>query len=311
MTFTRLTGSELFFDVLNRLTEVAIKSGKDAFTSNLLEILEKVLAERPASMATINALREILMYFLEKGVDGLAEHISKVKSNYDAALWKSAEVASRRVANGDRVFTNSNSLAVRRLLRVLRDQDKYVEVYVSESRPGNEGILIAEYAESLGFKVYLIVDSAVRFFMKDIDKVFVGAEAISANGAVVSKVGTSLVALVAKEARKRVFVIAPTMKFSYETIHGELLKIPEGGVGLLANAEEDQRLLQGFTARVPLYDVTPAEYVDAVATEYGLVAPQAIPMLLRALYGTYPPTIMSLNDTLAMLKHGSGSRRSK
>lgn len=308
MTLTRLTGSELFFSVLDKLMKVAVTSSKDAFTSNLLEVLEKVLVERPASMATINALREISIYFLEKGVEGLAEYISKVKSSYDAALWKSAEVASRRIMNGDRIFTNSNSLAIRRLLKVLRDQGKDVEVYVSESRPGNEGILVAEYAESLGFRVYLMVDSAVRFFVKDVDKVFVGAEAISANGAVVSKIGTSLVALVAKEARKRVFVVAPTMKFSYETIHGELLKIPEGGVDLLADTEGDQKLLRGFTARVPLYDVTPAEYIDAVATEYGLVAPQAIPMLLRTLYGTYPPAIMSLNEALTMLKRESGSR---
>ncbi|MEM0249318.1 MAG: initiation factor 2B [Desulfurococcaceae archaeon] len=308
MAFTRLTGSELFFSVLDRLAKAALTHSRDAFTGDLLEILEKVLAERPASMATINALREISTYFLENGVDGLAEYIGKMRSNYDAALWKSAEVASRRVESGDRIFTNSNSLAVRRLLKVLRDQNKDIAVYVSESRPGNEGVLIAEYAESLGFNVYLMVDSAVRFFVKDIDKVFVGAEAISANGAVVSKVGTSLVALVAKEARKRVFVVAPTMKFSYETIHGELLKIPEGGIELITDIEKDRELPRGFTARVPLYDVTPAEYVDAVATEYGLVAPQAIPMLLRTLYGTYPPTVASLNDVLVRLKGGSCSR---
>lgn len=307
-TLKRLTGSELLFNVLDNLAKLAETTSEESFARNLLKVFERILSERPVSTATINALRNMSKYFIERGLDGLVEYINKLRSEYDAALWKSAEVASRRVSSGEKIFTNSNSLAVRRLLKILRDQGKDVEVYVSESRPGNEGFLIAEYAESLGLKAYLIVDSAVRFFAKSIDKVFVGAEAIAANGAVVSKVGTSLVALVAKESRKRVFVIAPTFKFSYETIQGELLKIPEGNLELIIDAERDQELPSGFVARIPLYDVTPAEYIDAIATEYGLIAPQAIPILLKTLYGTYPPEVAPLSDILVKLESKLCSR---
>lgn len=306
MAFRRLTGSELFFLLLDELAKLAGTVDENSLVKSFLELSEKVLVERPASVAVVNALRKAAEHILEKGIADLAEYINKLKLEYDSALWKSAEVAARRVNRGDRIFTNSNSLAVRRLLKVLRDREVDVEVFVAESRPGEEGLLMAEYAESLGFPVYLLTDSATRFFIKDMDKVFVGAEAIAANGAVVSKVGTSIIALVAKEARKRVFVVAPTMKFSYESIHGELLKIPEGGSELLLHTQHAEVVPQGFAARVPLYDVTPAEYVDAVATEYGIVAPQAVPILLKALYGTYPPEIVHLDRLLVELKHKYG-----
>lgn len=304
MTFRRLTGSELFFSILDELIKLARTVNENSFVRSFLELSEKVLMERPASAAVINALRNVAERILERGISDLAEYINKLRVEYDNALWKSAEVAARRVNRGDRIFTNSNSLAIRRFLKVLRDRGVNVEVFIAESRPGEEGLLMAEYVESLGFTAYLLTDSATRFFIKDVDKVFVGAEAIAANGAVVSKVGTSIVALVAKEARKRVFVVAPTMKFSYESIHGELLKIPEGGPELLARHAEV--VPRDFAARVPLYDVTPAEYVDAVATEYGIVAPQAVPILLKALYGTYPPEIMHLDNLLVELRRKYG-----
>ena len=301
--YRRTTGSELFFSVLDELAKVVTEyPDEHVFAKRLLGVFEQLLAERPASMATINALRQISVFFLEKGLSELHDYISKLRADYDDALWKSAEVASRRVESGEKILTNSNSTAIRRLLKFLRDQDKNVEIYVVESRPGNEGLLVAEYAESLGFKVYLIVDSAMRFFARSIDKVFVGAEAIAANGAVVAKVGTSLAALVAKESRKRFFVVAPSMKFSYETIYGELLKIPEGGAELIVDPEKDRVVPEGFTARVPLYDVTPADYIDAIATEYGLVAPQAVPLLLKLVYGSYPPSIIPVHDILVALK---------
>ncbi|MEM0002503.1 MAG: initiation factor 2B, partial [Desulfurococcaceae archaeon] len=236
-SFRRFTGSEIVFDTIDQLIEIAKINDPASFSEKLIEKYERIMIERPSSMAVLNILRNIASYFVEHGLEGLVDHLSKLRSEYDAMLWKAADIASRRVTSGEKILTNSNSLAIRRLLKLLKDQGKDVEIYITESKPGKEGILLAEYAESLGFRVYLIVDSAVRFFMKNVNKVFVGAEAIASNGAIVSKVGTSLIALAAHEARKRVFVVAPSMKFSYETIYGELLKVPEGSIELILEPE--------------------------------------------------------------------------
>ncbi len=298
----RATGSELAFSIMSELQEAAKTGDRRLFVEKLASAIKDVLANRPACMAAINALRSVALYYLEHGLDKLPEYISSLKESYDSALWKASEVASKRVREGEVILVNSNSLAVRRLLACLKKQGKKISIYVTESRPGNEGLLMAEYAEDLGFDVYLIVDSAARFFMKDVDKVVVGAEAVAVNGAVVSKVGTSLIALVAKEARKRVFTIAPSYKLSFETIYGELLPVPEGGTEALVDPDERDKLPPGYKARAPLYDVTPPEYIDAVATEYGLYAPQAVPILLELVYGSYVPSVPTLKELLEKIE---------
>lgn len=300
--YTRQTGSELVFEIIDELIRDAERGDLELIVRRVIDTYDFLESSRPASIAAINTIRMIGEYILERGLDNLKNYLNALRSKYDTSLWRAVEVASRRIDNGDSIITNSNSLSIRRLLSTLRDQGKQVRIYVTESRPGREGLMLAEYASKLGFETYLIVDSATRFFMKNIEKVFVGAEGIAANGAVIAKIGTSILALVAKEARKRVFVIAPSIKFSFESIHGELLKIPEGGAELLVDPKTDRDLPEGYIARVPLYDVTPSEYIDAIATEYGLVAPQAVPLVLRNIYGEYPPRIVPLQALIKSIR---------
>ncbi|MEL9909281.1 MAG: initiation factor 2B [Desulfurococcus sp.] len=293
----RATGSELLFQIASALKESS--SDVKSFARTFTRIYEDIINERPSSMASLNALRMIGEYFLENGVNGIRDYIDGIVARYDESLMRAAEVAAKRVVEGDALITNSNSLAIRRFFKTLSDNKVKVKVYVTESRPGLEGLLMAEYLEKLGFEVYLIVDSAARFFMKNIDKAVLGAEAVAVNGAVVSKIGTSVIALDAHEARVRVFVVAPTLKFSIETIYGELIKLPEGDWHLLMDEDTRRTLPENYRALAPLYDVTPAEYVDGIATEKGLFAPQAIPIVIREVYGGFPPLVKPL-EKIAM-----------
>ena len=298
----RLTGSELAFNILSELYSIAVKSSEKELVKRLLELKDVVLNERPTSMAPLNILKQIGLYILEHGFTSVDKYIVELRDKYESALERAAEIMSKRIVSGEVLLSNSNSLAVRKVLRHLSDQGKSVKIYVTESRPGNEGLLLVEYAESLGFEVYLIIDSAVRFFMKNIDKIIVGAEAVASNGAVVSKIGTSLIALIAKEARKRVFVVAPILKFSHETLYGELLKLPEYDWRFLVSEEEISKLPVDYRARVPLYDVTPSEYVDAIVTEYGLFAPQAIPLVLSLVERSVTSLSRSFEEIMSGLK---------
>jgi len=299
---SRLTGSELALRVLEELYVTASRGSSRELVERIIQLKESILSERPASMATINMLRQVGLYILERGFSGVDSYILELKEKYIRALERASEIASRRIDSGEVLLTNSNSLAARKLLEHLAKQGKSIELYVTESRPGNEGLLVAEYAESLGFNVYLVVDSAARFFMKKVDKVVVGAEAVASNGAVVSKIGTSLVALVAKEARKRVFVIAPTVKFSPETFYGELLKLPEYDWELLVESDKAARIPENYRALVPIYDMTPPEYIDAIVTEHGLFAPQALPLVLSFIERSGLNLTVPLEDVVSRLR---------
>ena len=300
----RATGSELLMDILNESLKVA--GGRDC--RGLVRFLkEKYLLyarERPGSAGLFNTIRSILNYIRENGCTGVREFVEGFRDRYDKALWAASEVMAKRVVDGDVVMTNSNSVAVRRLFEILVRNKVKFSVYVLESRPGMEGLVLADYLDKLGVETYLVVDSAARFFMKNVDKVVSGAEAVAVNGAIVSKAGTSLMALAASEARVRFFAIAPTLKISLETIYGELVKLPEGDWRLLMDEETRRAMPEKYTARAPLYDVTPPNMVDGIATELGLYPPQSIPILVKTIYGTYPPQLKPLDTLFAELLGG-------
>jgi translation initiation factor eIF-2B subunit delta len=300
----RPTGSELIMNLLDTAQEVA--SGGDCL--KLVKFLRdrylQFSRERPGSAGLFNVIRRVLTYIREHGCTGVRDFIADLKESYDKALWSASEVMAKRIVDGEVLMTNSNSLAVRRLFEILVRNKVKFSVYVLESRPGLEGLILADYLDKLGVETYLIVDSAARFFMKNIDKVVAGAEAVAANGAIVSKVGTSLMALVASEARVRFFAIAPTLKISLETVYGELIKLPEGDWRLLMDEETRKSLPEKYVAKAPLYDVTPPNMIDGVATELGLYPPQSIPILVKTIYGSYPPQLTPLERLFSELLGG-------
>ncbi len=266
--------------------------------ADLRELVYSAVDSRPTSQS----IRNILYLFLDKlrrelrtpeagGVPERLEHLVREVEDYVVGARETAsELASRRVEDGDVVLTHSYSTTVLRLLSRARERGLRVSAYVTESRPGSEGKLMASHLWRSGVKTKLIVDSAVRYVIKDVDKVFVGAEAIAANGAVVNKVGTSAIALAAKEARVGVYVVSGLYKFGAETLFGDLVTIEEAS-GLEAEippervAEIAPYLSRNLRLRSPLYDVTPPEYIDAIVTERGLIAPQATVYLARELFG--------------------------
>ena len=265
--------------------------------ATLRDFFSEALEARPANALLMNVIRGAILAVRGRLAEGDLEGVRRAFERYyrdTVKLVKEvnetiARMAVNRIESGDCVMTYSYSTIVLKALKLAKDEGKEVEVYVPESRPGLEGLRMAKELNDHGIRVTLFVDSAIRYLMKEVDKVMIGAEAIAANGAVVNKVGTSLVALAASEARVNVFVLAPTMKFSPETIYGELVELlerkPESLVSEDKLKEVGLRLGEGFGVKVPMFDVTPPEYIDAIITERGLIAPQAVTFMLREIYG--------------------------
>lgn len=109
--------------------------------------------------------------------------------------------------------------------------------------------------------------------MKEVDICITGADAITVNGSVINKIGTAQIALAAKEARVSFLVAAETYKFAPRTILGERILIEERPPGEVL-ADEISKSLPYVTVRNPTFDVTPAEYVDLIITEQGVIPPE-------------------------------------
>lgn len=189
-----------------------------------------------------------------------------------------AAIGSKRIRSGDRLLTLCRSTTVLSILKEVANQNKEIEVFVTESRPDLEGRQMATEIAALGIPVTLTTDFAARIFLSDLDLLLAGGEAIAANGAIVSKVGTATLAELCHEARVRVLIALGSYKFSRETIVGRLIPLEEGDPNRIVKRSE---VPSNVVVRNPLFDVTGPEHIDALITELGIIPPQGAYFLLN------------------------------
>ena len=275
---------------LSALRTAAQKSttkSKQEFMKELEENAKFLATLRTASVPLANGLRQVLNDVQtpnKADVQALKQSVVNATENFELKLDKAiatiAEIGARRLKDGDAVLTHSYSSSVIAILERAHDQGRRLKVFVTETRPELEGHDVARELASHGLETTLIIDSAVSHFMKDSDKVLVGAEAVAANGAIVNKIGTATIAAVAHEARVRVFVAASTYKFSHETMFGELIEIEERDPSFVLK-DPDLMKLRGLAVRNPAFDITSSENIDLIITERGVIPPQAAIMIVR------------------------------
>ena len=250
-----------------------------------------LISTRPTAVSLLNAVTYILSRIERVESTSLADYISvtvAVAEEFieysENAVKNIALIGSGRISDGDSILTHCNSSAALSVIIEAWRSGKKIQVYATETRPKYQGHITIKQLAEAGVKVTLIPDSAVRLLMKKLDKVIVGADTVAANGAVVNKIGTSQLALAAKEANVDFFVAAETYKFSPATVLGELVEIEERPAAEVIDLEF-LRAHPNINVRNPAFDVTPPEYIDAIITERGLIPPQAAYLVLVKEYG--------------------------
>jgi len=146
-------------------------------------------------------------------------------------------------------------------------------VYVDETRPWLQGSRLTAW-ELLGDEVpaTLNVDSAAAHLMKSkgISWVIVGADRITANGDVANKIGTYQLAVLAMHHGVRFMVVAPSSTIDMALESGDDIPIEERAGSELLEVN-GQRFAADIEAVNPVFDVTPADLIDAIVTEKGVV----------------------------------------
>ena len=263
--------------------------GIDAFRQEMEQAAGILVSTRPTAVSLPNAVH-LVMAGLDraKTVDEARSNLIRQADQFIEssrhAVEKIAEFGARHIRDGDTILTHCNSEVALACIIEAHRSGKEIEVFATEVRPRNQGLITIRTLNDAGIKTSFIVDSAVRSFIHDIDLVIVGADAVTVNGAVVNKIGTSQVAHTASEARVNVIVAAETYKFAPRTIIGELIKIEERA-GSEVLADEIAKTLPNVTVRNPAFDVTPAEYIDMIVTEAGAIPPQMAYVIIREYLG--------------------------
>lgn len=248
-----------------------------------------LISTRPTAVSLPNAVHIVMSSIdramtLEEARSGIISSAEQFIQSSRYALENIAKFGARHIRDGDTLLTHCNSEAALGCIIEAHRSGKEIEVFATEVRPRNQGIVTIRTLNDAGIKTNYIVDSAVRSFIHEVDLVIVGADAVTVNGAVVNKIGTSQVAHTAHEARVNVLVAAETYKFAPRTIIGELITIEErGGNEILA--DEISRSLPHVTVRNPAFDVTPAEFIDLIVTEAGVIPPQMAYIIIRDYLG--------------------------
>ena len=146
-------------------------------------------------------------------------------------------------------------------------------VYADETRPWLQGSrLTAWELAGEGVPVCINADSTAAHLMKTrgITWVIVGADRITANGDVANKIGTYQLAVCAMHHGVRFMVVAPSSTIDMALESGEDIPIEERAASELLEVG-GQRVAADVDAFNPVFDVTPADLIDAIVTEKGIV----------------------------------------
>jgi methylthioribose-1-phosphate isomerase len=146
-------------------------------------------------------------------------------------------------------------------------------IYATETRPWAQGARLTVWELNQDrIPATLIADSAAALLMKAgrVQWVIVGADRIAANGDTANKVGTYALAVAARYHGLRFMVVAPMSTIDWDTMNGDDIEIEERDSRELL-AENFLKPDSVINAWNPVFDVTPAELIDVIVTEKGVV----------------------------------------
>lgn len=258
----------------------------------LVEAGETLKAARPTAVNLAWAVDRMLASAKEP-----AESVSVVRETLVAAAQQMADedVAINRrlaahgatlIADGDTILHHCNTGALATVdwgtalgaIRMAHEQGKRVHVLVDETRPRLQGArLTAWELQQYGIPFDLITDNAAGYFLRtrQVQKVFFGADRVAANGDVVNKIGSYMVALAAHSNGVPVYSVFPTSTVDLTLKNGDLIPIEERDASEVLDIEVrgQPAVPLGASARNPAFDVTPHHLITALVVEKGILYP--------------------------------------
>lgn len=237
---------------LNRMEQAALRAGREEHctVAEVKEILRKEsIAIQQEDIAICKAIGEHGLTLVKPG-DGILTH-----------------------CNAGKLATSRYGTATAPIY-LGQERGYDFHVFVDETRPLLQGARLTAFElQSAGVDVTLICDNMSGMVMKQgkVNAVFVGCDRVAANGDTANKIGTSVVATVAKRYGVPFYVCAPTSTIDWNTPTGADIVIEE------RKAEEVTEMW--YTSRMapedvkvfnPAFDITDADLITGIVTEYGV-----------------------------------------
>ena len=249
------------------------------------EDMHYIAASRPTAVNLFWALDRMRAKIVDLSGDpykSLLAEAHKILDDDIAANKTMGNFGANLIKEGSRVLTHCNAGALATggygtALGVIRSayaQGKIRKVYADETRPWLQGARLTAW-ELIhdDIPVTLQADSVAGYLMQQgkIEWVVVGSDRIASNGDVANKIGTYGLAVLAKYHNVKFMVVAPTTTIDMTMENGGYIPIEERDVSEVTSISGKRIAAADTDAWNPAFDVTPANLVDVIVTEKGVV----------------------------------------
>jgi methylthioribose-1-phosphate isomerase len=257
---------------------IAVAAGNQ---ESLPEAYQVLAASRPTAVNLFWAL-ERMRQVETQSFEALIAEAEKIHQEDILANQAMGKLGAGLIPEGSRIYTHCNAGALATggygtalgVIRAAHSDDKLTQVYAGETRPWLQGSRLTAWElmqENIPVKLCAEGAAAQLFRQGKVDWLIVGADRISANGDVANKIGTYGLALLAKHHGIKVMIAAPTSTIDLHTLSGEDIDIEQRHSSEMTHHKGQAIAPVGCEAINPAFDVTPAELIDVIATEKGLI----------------------------------------
>lgn len=255
---------------------------------NIKKTITQLAASRPTAINLFWALdrmgqvakasRNLTVKDLKKR---LLKEALKIQEEDKKTCRAMAEHGASLVKSGDNILTHCNAGALATadygtaigVLYKAKEQNKKIKVYADETRPLLQGarLTVWELMRS-GIDTTLICDNMAASLMAQgkVDKIFVGADRIAANGDTANKIGTYSLAVLAKYHKIPFYVVAPVSTIDFKIKSGKQIPIEERHADEVRGFGGVKTAPKNVNVYNPAFDVTPHRLITAIITEKGI-----------------------------------------
>jgi len=261
----------------------------DEFVSEFEKYKEYLDSARPTAVNLSWALRRMEKIVLSNPEKSIAEIKELLRQESIAVkeedIWVCrtiGEYGLTLVKPGDGILTHCNAgqLATSKYgtatapIYLGQERGYHFRVFADETRPLLQGARLTAYElHSAGVDVTLICDNMSATVMKNgwVNAVFVGCDRVAANGDTANKIGTSVVATVARRYNVPVYICAPTSTIDMNTATGAEIHIEQRPAEEVTEMWYKERMApEGIKVFNPAFDVTDHDLIAGIVTEYGI-----------------------------------------
>ena len=278
------SGASVVAKKVIRCIEALAKEKSDVAVSALVAEIEHVAAEilkAQPNMAQLTNLFNNIFSTLDAETSGdslvlarkVAGEAKRFDENAKRAVMKVADFGAELISSDDTVLSHSNSSTILSIIKKAHESGKTFQVIISESRPACEGQERARELSKMGIRTLYLIDAAIGMGVVRADVVLLGADSISET-ALVNKIGSKAICLLAREALVPCYAASESSKFTPQKLSPkkEPLRDPKE---VWPNPPHETSVENYY------FDEVPLDLFTGIVTEEGVLTPSEMAGKIR------------------------------